>query len=148
MIRNIEIKDKEEWEKLGASKADMGLHEDFQKLHELLKTHLDEQTYNQAVASLKNSVLTAFYTPEVVPQALFDVLKKQGIHPESVYEPSAGAGVFVKEATKAFPKIQHITAVEKDLALLGRLGLEAKESDRSTPSPCSNPERPLSPVTE
>ncbi|WP_071387175.1 helicase-related protein [Roseivirga seohaensis] len=106
---------KEEWEKLGASKADMGLHEDFQKLHELLKTHLDEQTYNQAVASLKNSVLTAFYTPEVVPQALFDVLKKQGIHPESVYEPSAGAGVFVKEATKAFPKIQHITAVEKDL---------------------------------
>jgi biotin synthase len=39
-------------------------------------------------------------------------------------------------------------AVEKDLALLGRLGLEAKASDRSAPSPCSNPERPLSPVTE
>ncbi|MEC9056776.1 MAG: biotin synthase BioB, partial [Verrucomicrobiota bacterium] len=39
-------------------------------------------------------------------------------------------------------------AVEKDLALLGRLGLEAKASDRSTPPPCSNPERPLSPATE
>ncbi len=39
-------------------------------------------------------------------------------------------------------------AVENDLALLSRLGLEAKASDRSTPPPCSNPERPLSPANE
>mgnify|MGYP001171739177 FL=1 len=39
-------------------------------------------------------------------------------------------------------------AVENDLALLGRLGLEAKASDRTSPPPCSSPERPLSPSAE
>lgn len=113
----------EEWQKLGASKADLALHEDFQQLHELLKTHLEEETYGQAVASLKNSVLTAFYTPELVPAALFDVLNKNGIQPENFYEPSAGAGVFVKAVLNVFPGIRHITAVEKDL--LGGYVLQA-----------------------
>jgi len=36
-------------------------------------------------------------------------------------------------------------AVQNDLALLEKLDLEAKPADRSAPSPCSNPERPLSP---
>ncbi len=39
-------------------------------------------------------------------------------------------------------------AVENDLALLERLGLEAKASDRTTPPPCSSSERPLSPAAE
>ena len=36
-------------------------------------------------------------------------------------------------------------AVQSDLALLSKLGLEAKPADRSTPAPCPRPERPLSP---
>ena len=36
-------------------------------------------------------------------------------------------------------------AIQSDLALLGRLGLEAKPADRSTPAPLPMPERPLSP---
>lgn len=39
-------------------------------------------------------------------------------------------------------------AVENDKALLRRLGLEAKASDRSSPAPSSIPQRPLSPTVE
>ncbi len=37
-------------------------------------------------------------------------------------------------------------AIQSDLALLGRLGLEAKPADRSTPAPLPLPARPLSPT--
>lgn len=37
-------------------------------------------------------------------------------------------------------------AVQSDLALLNRLGLEAKSADRSAPAPCPKPEQPLSPA--
>ena len=90
------------------------------ELHELLSGHLSLQQYNEAIQSIKNSVLTAFYTPSVVPQTLYSVLKEHNIQPQRIYEPSSGGGVFITEAAKTFASIQGITAVEKDL-LSGRV---------------------------
>jgi len=111
---------KEEWIKLKASKEDLRLYPQIAELHQLLQQHLNDAEYKEVIDSIKNSILTAFYTPEIIPKTLFNVLKEQGIKPASMYEPSSGAGVFVKEAAQAFPSLQTITAVEKDI-LSGRV---------------------------
>jgi len=111
---------KEEWIKLNASKEDLRLYPQITELHQLLRQHFNDVEYKQVVDSIKNSILTAFYTPGIIPQTLFAVLKEQGIEPKNMYEPSSGAGVFVTEAASAFPLIENITAVEKDL-LSGRV---------------------------
>ena len=110
---------KEEWIELRASKEDLKLHPQIMGLHSLLQKYFNEREYKQVVDSLKNSVLSAFYTPEIVPETVFNVLKEKNILPQNMYEPSAGAGIFVTEALKVFPKLQ-VTAVEKDL-LTGRV---------------------------
>ena len=68
---------KEEWIQLKASKDDLRLYPQIIELHNLLQQHLSETEYKQAIDSLKNSILTAFYTPEIVPQTLFNVLKEK-----------------------------------------------------------------------
>ena len=111
---------REEWIKLNASKEDLKLHPQVKELHQLLQQHFNEGEYKQAIDSLRNSILTAFYTPAIVPQTLYSVLKEQGIQPKSIYEPSSGAEIFVTEAANAFSSLEHITAIEKDI-LSGRV---------------------------
>lgn len=106
---------KEEWIKQGATNQDLRLYKNVQELHELLKESFSNAEYKQVVQSLKNSVLTAFYTPPVVPQTLYKVLQEHSIAVKSLYEPSAGAGVFINEAVSAFNDLQNVTAVEKDV---------------------------------
>ncbi len=105
---------KEEWRKLGATKDNMQLYEELQSLHELLKVRFVEADYKTIIHSLHNSVLTAFYTPPIVPQTLYKTLKEQGISVQHLYEPSAGAGIFITEAIAAFGDLKNVTAVEKD----------------------------------
>lgn len=112
--------DKEEWVKLHATNEDLRLYPKMMELHKLLQEHLSEQQYKETIQSIKNSVLTAFYTPPVVPQTLYNALNERGIHPERLYEPSSGAGVFISEAVKVFPSLKEVTAVEKDM-LTGRV---------------------------
>lgn len=104
-----------EWREQNASAADIRLYPTIIELHELLKKHFDEREYKEVIASLRNSVLTAFYTPAVVPETLYRILKEQGISPKSLYEPSAGAGIFITEAINHLEGIERITAVEKDI---------------------------------
>lgn len=104
----------EKWQANGATKEDLKLHKDIIQLHDLLKENYSEKEYKEIVGSLRNSVLTAFYTPDIVPKTLYAALSKQGIDPKRMYEPSAGSGVFISEAVKAFSKLEQITAVEKD----------------------------------
>ncbi len=111
---------KEEWVKLNATDEDLRLYPKIIELHELLKDNLSDQQHKEAISSIKNSVLTAFYTPQVVPQTLYATLKEHGIEPKRIYEPSSGAGIFITEAVKAFSSIENITAVEKDM-LTGRV---------------------------
>jgi len=105
---------KEEWIKLKASKQDLALRPQVMELHQLLQEKLSNDDYEKAVASMRNSILTAFYTPEILPQTLFSVLKEKGIELQTIYEPSAGAGVFVTVAAKVFPDLRGIAATEKD----------------------------------
>ncbi len=111
---------KEEWIKQNATENDLSLYPKIMELHELLQKHFDEKEYKQVIDSIKNSALTAFYTPAVVPHTLYSVLKEHGVEPKSIYEPSSGAGIFITEAVNHFNAIQHITAVEKDI-LSGRV---------------------------
>lgn len=104
-----------EWVKQGAAKEDLRLYKDVQDLHALLQQHFSEDFCKQIIASLKNSILTAFYTPAVVPQVLYQVLQDENIVVQQLYEPSAGAGIFMEEAARSLQNLQHIVAVEKDI---------------------------------
>jgi N12 class adenine-specific DNA methylase len=108
------------WLEQGATQADIRLYAPMQKFYDLLGKHLDQKQYKAVTQSLRSSILTAFYTPEVVPSAIFAALKQHGIYPTNIYEPSAGAGIFVNQALKTFSTVNQVTAVEKDL-LTGRV---------------------------
>ena len=106
--------DLDRWIDDGVSKSDLALHGDITRLHWLLQDHFSDKEYKSVLNSLRNSVLSAFYTPEFVAQTLYEVISKAGIQPKRMYEPSAGAGVFATGAARAFPDLQRIVCVEKD----------------------------------
>lgn len=103
------------WKGVGATEADLRLYDGIMELHHMLHEHFNDDQYKAVVASLKESVLTAFYTPQIIPQTLYKTLQEQNIIPKRIYEPSAGAGIFISEAIRTFPGIEQITAIEKDL---------------------------------
>ena len=106
--------EQEEWIASNASAADLRLYPQVMELHGLLKEKLSSSDYKAAIEAMKQSALTAFYTPDLVPKAVYSALKEHAIFPQSLYEPSAGAGIFIIEAVKTFPKLTHINAIEKD----------------------------------
>lgn len=110
----------DEWVSQGASDTDLTLHALVMELHALLEAKLSAPDYKAVIDSIKNSVLTAYYTPSFVATTLCDVLREQGTVHKTIYEPSAGAGVFVEAAVKAFPDTEKIIAVEKDI-LTGKI---------------------------
>ncbi|RYD86396.1 MAG: SAM-dependent DNA methyltransferase, partial [Sphingobacteriales bacterium] len=121
----------DEWKKLKVSAADMQLNAGINELHELLRQRFDEKEYKAIVDSLRQSALTAYYTPPLVPRALYSALQKQGISPRRIYEPSAGVGVFITEAAAMIPGVEQFNAVEKD-KLTGKI-LTAICSDLHVP---------------
>ncbi|MBQ7471074.1 MAG: N-6 DNA methylase, partial [Prevotella sp.] len=89
-------------------------------LFRLLRENADsEWSYRAYVNSVKNSVLTSFYTPRPVVDAIARVFKDTGIDIRRFLDPSAGAGVFVSAFQSVFPNLQ-ATAFEKDL-LTGKI---------------------------
>jgi N12 class adenine-specific DNA methylase len=105
----------ETWVEQNASANDLRLHPMMVELHGLLQEKLSPVDYKAAVDAVKSSSDTAFYTPELLPAALYAAMKQQGIMPHRLYEPSSGAGIFITEALKAFPDLQEVNAVEKDI---------------------------------
>ena len=102
------------------AKSDLELFASTVELHRLIRENSkNESEYKQLMDSLKQSVLTAFYTPSAVTEALTDVLKEHQIIPEKVLEPSAGIGAFVDSVLDNNPKAG-IMAFEKDL-LTGKI---------------------------
>lgn len=90
------------------------------------KNEMEEKEY---VSSVKSSVLTAFYTPEEIIQAIGEVIKSfAGDNIKTVLDPSAGSGRFLH----AFDDTEGMqrTAYEKDL-LTGMI-LSAKEGNENT----------------
>ena len=102
------------------AKSDLELFAPTVELHRLIRENSkNESEYKQLMDSLRQSVLTAFYTPSAVTEALTDVLKEHQIIPEKVLEPSAGIGAFVDSVLDNNPKAD-IMAFEKDL-LTGKI---------------------------
>lgn len=97
----------------GASMMDKKLRDDIETLHTVLQDGLTGREYKVVIDSIKASILTSFYTPAVIPRTFYKVLK-QYHEVTSLYEPSAGMGVFIQEAKKVFDKISDIQLYEKD----------------------------------
>ncbi|MFR3215923.1 MAG: N-6 DNA methylase [Dysgonomonas mossii] len=90
------------------------------ELHQVLRDGAkDEAEYKRYVSSLKNSVLTAFYTPKPVIDALALALNNSGIKPQRFLEPSAGTGAFISSFKENVPDAE-VTGFEKDL-LTGKI---------------------------
>ncbi|WCT13323.1 DNA methylase [Mucilaginibacter jinjuensis] len=112
--------EREEWIKMNASEADLRLYPQVMELHSLLKEKLSSYGYKRAFDDLQDSSLTAYYTPDLVPRAIYTALGDRGLLPKRLYEPSAGAGIFISEAVRLLPDLQNVTAVEKD-SLTGKV---------------------------
>ncbi len=81
------------------------------ELHRILRENTSSQKiYKNYLDSIKNSVLTAFYTPHTLVEALGQVLKNNDIQIDNFLDPSAGMGVFTAVLGENNP-----VAFEKDL---------------------------------
>ena len=95
-------------------KSDLPLYALTAELHNLIRENTgSEDEYKLYVASMKQSVLTAFYTPKDIPDAIATVMAELNLRPEKILEPSAGMGVFIDSMRLVNPDAR-ITAFEKD----------------------------------
>lgn len=102
------------------TKTDSELFPLVSELHGVLRSGSENTAeYNRYVSSLKNSVLSAFYTPPKVVDALAAALKESGIEPVRLLDPSAGTGVF-SAAVRLLNPCCETTQFEKDM-LTGKI---------------------------
>lgn len=86
------------------------------ELHEVIRANTpDEREYKRYMDGIKNSVLTAFYTPPKVADAIVEAIWDTRIAPQRILDPSAGTGVFVNAVDFHDPYAE-ITCFEKDPA--------------------------------
>ena len=87
-----------------------------EELHTLLKENTpDERAYKRYFDGIKSSVLTAFYTPPAVTDAIADIVCDSAGDLRRVLEPSAGVGAFV-DMIRYYAPEAGITCFEKDPA--------------------------------
>ena len=112
-----ELADAAKW-----SKSDIELFAPTVELRRMIHdySHNDKE-FKDYMDSLKASVLTAFYTPQPVVDAVSDALKYSGVDVKRFLEPSAGQGVFVDSFLRndKYPGAE-VLAYEKDL-LTGKI---------------------------
>ncbi len=104
------------------SKSDIELFMPTVELRRLIHDYSkDDKEFARYMDSLKASVLTAFYTPAPVIDAISDALKNSGIEVRSFLEPSAGQGAFIDSFLRndRYPGAE-VLAYEKDL-LTGKI---------------------------
>lgn len=112
-----ELADAAKW-----SKSDIELFAPTVELRRLIHDYSkDDKEFARYMDSLKASVLTAFYTPAPVIDAISDALKYSGIEVKSFLEPSAGQGAFIDSFLRndKYPGAE-VLAYEKDL-LTGKI---------------------------
>lgn len=95
------------------SAEDLRYESEVRKFHDLLKDRFDGR-YNEALSSLKNSILTSFYTPPFITEPIVEAIQRNSESIDAILEPAAGTGNFVNALKKYFPQ-SSITAIEKDL---------------------------------
>ena len=112
-----ELADAAKW-----SKSDIELFAPTVELRRLIHDYSkDDKEFAGYMDSLKASVLTAFYTPVPVIDAISDALKNSGVEVRSFLEPSAGQGAFIDSFLRndRYPGTE-VLAYEKDL-LTGKI---------------------------
>ena len=110
-----ELADAAKW-----SKSDIELFAPTVELRRLIHDYSkSDKEFAAYMDSLKASVLTAFYTPSPVIDALADTLRERGVKVGSFLEPSAGQGAFVDSFLQRYPGAETL-AFEKDL-LTGKI---------------------------
>ena len=110
-----DLSDVARWEK-----SDRPLFASTVELRRLIRDHsTDDREFARYMDSLKSSVLTAFYTPKHVVEAISQSLQRAGVSPKRFLDPSAGSGAFVDAFTWVDPRAE-IMAFEKDL-LTGKI---------------------------
>ena len=58
---------------------------------------------------MRNSTLTAFYTPPAIVRALAEALRDAGVVPRRLLDPSAGAGIFPSSFREAADGVEFIS---------------------------------------
>ena len=107
-----ELADAAKW-----SKSDIELFAPTVELRRLIHDYSkDDREFARYMDSLKTSVLSAFYTPAPVVDAIADTLKANGVEIGKFLEPSAGQGAFIDSFLKNenYPGTEAL-AFEKDL---------------------------------
>lgn len=108
-----ELADAAKW-----NKTDLPLFTPTVELRRLIHDYSkDDREFSRYMDSLKASVLTAFYTPKHVVEAISQSLQQAGVEPKRFLDPSAGSGAFVDAFTWVNPHGERV-AFEKD-ALTG-----------------------------
>lgn len=96
------------------SKADQRLYPLAMELFDLIREKSSgENECNEFISSLKSSVLTAFYTPAEIVDAIAESFKSKGYEFRSMLDPAAGTGVFIDSFRKSF-SLSETVAYEKD----------------------------------
>ena len=112
-----ELADAAKW-----SKSDIELFAPTVELRRLIHDYSkDDREFAAYMDSLKASVLTAFYTPEPIIDALATSLRERGVKIKKFLEPSAGQGAFIDSFLKNenYPGAETLV-FEKDL-LTGKI---------------------------
>ncbi|SHE71928.1 helicase-related protein [Dysgonomonas macrotermitis] len=108
------------------AKSELELFPLVAELHRVIKDNTaSEKEYKQYFNSIKNSVLTAFYTPPEVVQTITGTLKDAGIEVNRFLDPSAGMGEF----SRAFGDNGERISFEKDI-LTGKLLSHLQPDDK------------------
>ena len=96
------------------AKADQRLYPLAMELFDLIREKTsNENECNEFISSLKSSVLTAFYTPAEIVDAIAESFKSKGYEFRLMLDPAAGTGVFIDSFRKSF-SLSETVAYEKD----------------------------------
>ena len=86
------------------------------ELHQVIKENTaGEKEYKRYIDGIKSSILSAFYTPPKIADAIVEAIWNTGIDPKRILDPSAGTGVFA-DAVNFHDPYTEITCFEKDPA--------------------------------
>ncbi|WP_028666178.1 helicase-related protein [Runella zeae] len=107
----LPLEDDSAWQ----TKADVELRPLIQTLWETIKNAAGEQRAEEYWQSLKNSVLTSFYTPPEVIEALGEAIQQMGFEVNNFLDPSAGLGQFSDGFQRVGLPLSNPLLIEKDL---------------------------------
>ena len=104
-----ELADAAKW-----NKSDIELFAPTVELRRLIHDYSkDDHEFAQYMDSLKTSVLSAFYTPSPVVDAIADSLKARGVEIRKFLVPSVGQGAFVDSFLHFYPGTETLAFLQR-----------------------------------